>query len=82
MLMSVSIIIITIMEFKRNELNDLIKEIRLSKKMNQTNFAKYCKLGSFQKVSNIERGFLKIGLNTLDKICKHCKIEYSIKIKF
>jgi hypothetical protein len=36
MSMIVLITITIIMEFERNELNNLIKEIRLSKKMNQT----------------------------------------------
>lgn len=69
------------MEFKRSELNTLIKEIRLSKRMSQKDFAKLCKLGNFQKVSSIERNTIKIGFNTLDKVCKHCSIEYCIKIK-
>jgi transcriptional regulator with XRE-family HTH domain len=69
------------MEFKRNELNDLIKEIRLSKKMTQSDFSKFCKLGSFQKVSNIETGSIKVGLNLLQKICNACKYDLIIKIK-
>lgn len=69
------------MEFKRSELNTLIKEIRLSKRMSQKDFAKLCKLGNFQKVSSIERNTIKIGFNTLDKVCKYCSIEYCIKIK-
>lgn len=69
------------MEFKKKELNSLIKEIRLSKKMTQSEFSKFCKLGSFQKVSNIETNQVKVGLNLLQKICNACKYDLVIKIK-
>lgn len=43
------------MEFQQNELNLLIKEIRLSLGLNQTEFAKLCNFQSFQNLSNLER---------------------------
>ena len=69
------------MEFKRNELNNLIKEIRLSLGLSQIDFAKKTGLASQSKVSDIEKGRVKIGLNLLNKVCKGCNLEYSINIK-
>ncbi|WP_407069888.1 helix-turn-helix domain-containing protein, partial [Loigolactobacillus coryniformis] len=44
------------MNFKKSELGNLIKEIRLSKQLTQDQFAKLCEIKSFQNISNIERG--------------------------
>lgn len=68
------------MQFKKNELGSLIKEIRLSKQLTQDQFAKLCDIKSFQNISNIERGIKPIGMGTLDKVCKACKLEWSINI--
>ena len=48
--------------------------------MNQKQFAALCKFPNWQNVSNIETGRRKIGLNTINKICKACKMEVTIKI--
>lgn len=69
------------MEFKKHELNNLIKEIRLSLGLSQTDFAKKTGLASQSKVSDIEKNRVKIGLNLLDKVCNSCDIEYSITVK-
>lgn len=69
------------MDFKKNELNNLIKEIRLSLGLSQIQFAKKTGLASQSKVSDIEKNRVKIGLNLLDKVCNSCGIEYSINIK-
>ena len=70
------------MEFQKHELNNLIKEIRLSLGLSQVDFAKKTGLASQSKVSDIENNRVKIGLNLLNKVCTACKIEYSINIKF
>ena len=69
------------MEFQKHELNNLIKEIRLSLGLSQIDFAKKTGLASQSKVSDIEKNRVKIGLNLLNKVCTACKIEYSINIK-
>lgn len=69
------------MEFKKNELNNLIKEIRLSLGLSQIQFAKKTGLASQSKVSDIEKNRVKIGLNLLDKVCQSCDLEYSITVK-
>jgi len=69
------------MDFKKTELNNLIKEIRLSLGLSQIAFAKKTGLASQSKVSDIEKNRVKIGLNLLDKVCNSCEIEYSINIK-
>lgn len=68
------------MEFQKHELNNLIKEIRLSLGLSQIDFARKTGLASQSKVSDIEKNRVKIGLNLLDKVCKSCKIEYSINV--
>lgn len=69
------------MEFRKNELNSLIKEIRLSLGLSQIQFAKKTGLASQSKVSDIEKNRVKIGLNLLDKVCNSCDLEYSITVK-
>jgi transcriptional regulator with XRE-family HTH domain len=69
------------MDFKKTELNSLIKEIRLSLGLSQIDFAKKTGLASQSKVSDIENNRVKIGLNLLDKVCNNCGLEYSITIK-
>lgn len=68
------------MNFKQHELNNLIKEIRLSLGLSQIDFAKKTGLASQSKVSDIEKGRVKIGLNILNKVCTACKIDYSINV--
>lgn len=68
------------MNFKANELNDLIKEIRIQKGLNQTEFTKLCNFQSFQNLSNLERGVVPVSLKTIGKVCKACKLEFSINI--
>ncbi len=68
------------MQFKPTELNNLIKEIRLTLGLNQTEFTKLCNFQSFQNLSNIERGIVPVSLKTIDKVCKACKLEFSVNI--
>lgn len=68
------------MEFQKHELNNLIKEIRLSLGLSQVDFAKKTGLASQSKVSDIEKNRVKIGLNLLNKVCTACEIDYSINV--
>ena len=62
----------------KNELNTLVHEIRVLRKETQKQFAKTCKLGSFQRVSDIETGRIKVGFNLFKKICQHCNLKWYI----
>ena len=64
-----------------NELAILIKKMRKEKKMKQQQFADLSGLGTNQKVSNIEKGLIVVGLNLFKKVCENVGYEYEITIK-
>jgi transcriptional regulator with XRE-family HTH domain len=64
-----------------NELAILIKRMRKEKKMKQQQFADLSGLGTNQKVSNIEKGLIVVGLNLFKKVCENVGYEYEITIK-
>jgi transcriptional regulator with XRE-family HTH domain len=64
-----------------NELSVLIKRMRKEKKMRQKEFADLSGLGTNQKVSNIEKGIIVVGLNLFKKVCENVGYEYEITIK-
>ena len=68
------------MNFKPTELNNLIKEIRIQKGLSQTEFTKLCNFQSFQNLSNLERGIVPVSLKTIEKVCKACKLEFTVNI--
>ena len=63
---------------EKNELNTLVAEIRVLRKETQKEFAKTCKLGSFQRVSDIENHRIKVGFNLFKKICERCDLKWYI----
>jgi transcriptional regulator with XRE-family HTH domain len=64
--------------YRITELRHIIKDIRQKNGLSQKEFCKICKLGSFQNVSNFERGINPITFKTLERIEKGMNVEIRI----